>query len=70
MGRSQITFTIPANSEVLLANFHKNSIEVGRPVLGLHIFRNFTEEKINMAPVNMSKSGVSIFAAVHSIMKP
>ena len=31
-------------------------LEVRQAVLGLGIFRNFTEEKINMAPVNMSKS--------------
>ena len=30
---------------------------MGQPVLGLHIFRNLTEEKINMAPVSMSKHG-------------
>ena len=39
---------------------HKISIEVSQPVLGLHIFRNFTEEKVNMAPLNMSKSGPMI----------
>ena len=34
---------------------HKMSVEVGQPVPGLHIFRNLTEEKINMAAVNISK---------------
>ena len=32
------------------------SIEVGQLALGLHIFRNLTEEKINIVAVNMSKS--------------
>ena len=45
----------PASSVGLLAHSHEIPIEVGQPVLGLHIFRNLTEEKINMAPVNMSK---------------
>ena len=52
----QSAFNISLHSP-LLAQFHKIPIEVGQPVLGLDIFRNFTEEKINMAPVNMSKSG-------------
>ena len=37
----------------------KIPIEVGQPGLGLHIFTNFTEEKINIAPVNMSKKDQS-----------
>ena len=47
----------PAGLVGLLAHFHKIQIEVAQPVLDFHIFRNFTEEKIPMAPINMSKSG-------------
>ena len=36
------------------------SMEVGQPVLGLHMFRNLAEEEINMAAVNMSKTGPMI----------
>ena len=32
-------------------------MKVGQFVLGLHIFRNLAEEKINVAAVNMSKRG-------------
>ena len=46
-----------ASSVSLLAQFHIMSIEVGQPVLGLHIFRNLAKEKVGMTPVNMSKSG-------------
>ena len=42
----------PGSSVGLLAHFHKIPMEVDQPGLGLHIFRNFTVEKINMAPVN------------------
>ena len=34
-----------------------NPTEVCQTVVGLHIFSNLREEKINMAPVNMSKAG-------------
>ena len=47
----------PASSISLLAHFQVMSSEVGQPVLGLHIFRNLAEEKVNMAPKNTSKSG-------------
>ena len=33
------------------------AVEMGQPVLGLHVFRNLAEEKIYMAAVNMSKRG-------------
>ena len=56
---NQPAFTIPASSVSLLDHFHKIPIEVGRPVLGLHIIRNLAEEKVIMAPVNMSKSIIS-----------
>ena len=46
-----------ASSVSLLAHFHKILVEVDQPVLDLHRFRNLTEEKINMASVNMSKGG-------------
>ena len=36
-------------------------MEVGQPVLGLHIFRNLVEEKINMVAVNISKIEPIIF---------
>ena len=51
----------PASSIGLLDDFHKIPIKVVQPVLGLHIISNFTEKKINMTLVNMSKSGPSIF---------
>ena len=63
----QPAFTIPANSVGLLAQFQKIPIEVGQHVLGLHIFRNFTEEKINMEPVNMSKSESTICVIVRML---
>ena len=55
----------PAQPVFIIANqfgkhaspLHKMSVEVGQPVLGLHIFRNLTEEKINMAAVNIPKRG-------------
>ena len=37
-------------------DFLKIPIEVDHPVFGLHIIKNLAEEKINMTPVNMSKS--------------
>ena len=56
MEPSQPAFIIPSQL-VKHANPLKVPIEVGRPSLGLHIFRNLAEEKINMATVNMSKRG-------------
>ena len=53
METSQPAFIIPACLVGLLAHFYKTPIKVGQTVLGLHIFRDLTEEKINMAPVNM-----------------
>ena len=47
----------PASSAGLLAYFCKMPFGVGQLALGFHIFRNLTEEKINMTPVNASKSG-------------
>ena len=41
---------------------HKMAIEMGQPVLGLHVFRNLAEEKIYMAAVNMLKRGPIICA--------
>ena len=58
MEPSQPVFTSSAG---LLAHFHEIQIEADQSVLGLHIFRNLAEEKINMAPVNMSKSGPTVF---------
>ena len=49
----------PTNSVGLVAYFHKVSIKLGQS-LGLHIFRNLTEEKVNMATVSMSKSEPTI----------
>ena len=34
------------------------TIEVGQPVLGLYILRNLAEDKVNIAAVNNSKSGL------------
>ena len=58
MEPSQPVFTSSAG---LLAHFHEIQIEAGQSALGLHIFKNLAEEKINMAPVNMSKSGPIVF---------
>ena len=44
-------------------------MDVGQPLLGLHIFRNLAEEKINMAPVNMSKSGPNICVNAVSMLR-
>ena len=54
---SQPAFTISNQLNKLASPFHVMSSEVGQPVLGLHIFRNLAEEKVNMAPKNTSKSG-------------
>ena len=57
MKPSQPVFIIPSQHGKHASPLHKISIEVGQPVLGLHIFRNLAEEKINMVAVNMSKRG-------------
>ena len=55
MEPSQPVFIIPSQLGKHASPLYKIPIEVGQPILGLHIFRNLTEEKINMAVVNMSK---------------
>ena len=57
MEPGQPAFTIPASLIAFIAHFHKIPMEVGHSALGLHIFGNLTEEKINMASLNMSKRG-------------
>ena len=56
MEPSQPVFIIPSKLTKHASPLHKIPIEVGQPILGLHIFRNLAEEKINMAAINMSKS--------------
>ena len=60
MELSQPVFIIPSQIGKHASPLHKISIEVDQPVLGLHIFRNLAEEKINMVVANMSKRGPSI----------
>ena len=57
MEPSQHLFIIPRQLGKHASTLHKMSIVVGQPVPGLHIFRNVTEEKINLVAVNMSKRG-------------
>ena len=57
MEPSQPAFIIPSHVGKHARPLHKMSIEVGQPILGLHIFRNHAEEEINIAAVNMSKWG-------------
>ena len=60
---SQPPFIIPASSLSMLTHFHKMPIQVGQPVEGERMlfwactYRNIAEKKINMAAVNMLKSG-------------
>ena len=51
----QPVFIIPSQLGKHASSLHKMTIEVGQCALGLHIFRNLAEEKVNMAAVNMSK---------------
>ena len=55
MEPSQPVFIIPSQLGKHASPLHKMSNEVGQPILGLHIFRDLAEEKINMVAVNMSK---------------
>ena len=55
MEPKQPVFIITSQLGKHASPLHKMSIEVGQPVLGLHIFRNLAEEKMNMVAVNMSK---------------
>ena len=57
MEPSQSAFIIPSQLGKHASPLHKMPIEVGQPILGLHIFRNLAEEKMNMTAVNMSKRG-------------
>ena len=57
MEPSQPVFIIPSQLGKHASPLHKMSVEVGQPVLGLHIFRNVAEEKIKMVAENMSKRG-------------
>ena len=50
MESNQLAFNIPQPARC-------QPTEVCQSVVGLHIFSNLREEKINMAPVNMSKTG-------------
>ena len=60
MELSYSAFIIPSQLGKHANPLHRIPIEVGQPVLGLHIFRNFTEEKIDLAPVHMSIRGLII----------
>ena len=57
MKPSQPVFIIPSQLGKHASPLHKISIEVGQPVVGLHIFRNLSEEKIDMVAINTSKRG-------------
>ena len=57
MEPNQSAFIIPSLLSKHTSPLHKIPIEVGQPILGLYIFRNLAEEKINMAAVNISKRG-------------
>ena len=53
METSQPVFIIPSQLGKHASPIHELSVEMGQPALGLHIFRNLTEEEINLAAVNM-----------------
>ena len=55
MKPSQPVFIIPSQLGKHASPLHKMTIQVGQRALGLHIFRNLAEEKVNMAAVNMPK---------------
>ena len=57
MESSQSAIIILSQLGRLATHFRKIPIKMEQPLLGLKIFRNLTKGKINMAPVNMSKSG-------------
>ena len=64
---SESAFIITSQLGMHASTLRKMPVEMGQPVLGLHIFRNLAEEKINMAAVNMSKRGPII--CVNSMLR-
>ena len=64
---SQPVFAIPSQLGKHASTLYKMSIEVYQPVLGLHIFSNLAEEKINTVAVNKSKRGPII--CVNSMLR-
>ena len=58
MKPSQPVFIIPSQLGKHASPLHKMSIEVDQPVLGLHIFMNLAEEKVNMIAVKRGTSHI------------